>query len=93
MHAAACRLATAAAAGEGLHVGEAGRDGMGKSVCRGKSVRTCGEGIARAEGGVSDASEPVQMECACGGGREGWVSQSLCRGKCACGRGREGWDR
>ena len=45
---------------------------MGKSVCRGNSVRTCGEGIARAEGGVSHAAEPVQRECACGGGREGW---------------------
>ena len=25
-----------------------------------------------AEGGVSHAAEPVQRECACGGGREGW---------------------
>ena len=63
---ATCRLATAAAAGEGVHVGEAGRDGMGKSVCRRDSVRTCGKGIARAEGGGSDRSEPVQKDCACG---------------------------
>jgi len=52
---------------------------MGKSVCRGNSVRTCGEGIARAEGGVSDAAEPVQRECACGGGREGWGKEPVQR--------------
>jgi hypothetical protein len=52
---------------------------MGKSVCRGNSVRTCGEGIARAEGGVSDAAEPVQRECACGGGSEGWCKKPVQR--------------
>ena len=52
---------------------------MGKSVCRGNSVITCGKGIARAEWGGSDRSEPVQMECACGGGREGWGKEPVQR--------------